>query len=250
MFRFILTIAFFIAMTIQLQGQVINTETKRKEKKEDGWTGNLDLGLNYTKNTNEIWRLISRANINYEREKHSVLMLSDLQLMSVNRDNIQNRGYQHVRYNYQIRPYLTPEAFVQAQYNQLWLIDLRLLMGAGPRFRLVHTDSTQLYTGVMVMYEHENIAQGQENNRDVRVSSYLSGNFDFNKYLGLSHITYYQPRIDDWSDFRISSETNFKMTLTSRLSFKTGISINYDSRPPEGLINTFVNWRNALSFNF
>lgn len=250
MFRFILILTFWVAASFVAQSQVINTETKRTDKKDDGWTGNLDLGLNYTKNTNEIWQLISRADIHYHREKHTVLMLSDLQLISVNRDNIQNRGYQHVRYNYQIRPYLIPEMFVQAQYNQLWLIDLRLLMGAGPRFRLVQTDSTQLYAGTLLMYEYENIADGVEFNRDVRLSAYLSGNFDFNKNFGLSHITYYQPRIDYWSDFRISSETDFRFTITSRLSFKTGLTLNYDSRPPEGLINTFITWKNALSFNF
>jgi putative salt-induced outer membrane protein YdiY len=249
MFRFILTVILVVG-AIQAQGQVINTETKRSDKKEDGWTGNLDLGLNYTKNTNEIWQLISRADIHYNREKHTVLMLSDLQLMSVNRDNIQNRGYQHFRYNYQIRPYLIPEAFVQAQYNQLWLIDLRLLMGAGPRFRLVHSDSTQLYAGALVMYEYENISNGIEKNRDVRLSAYVSGNFDFNANFGLSHITYFQPKIDDWADFRISSETDFRFSITSRLAFKTGLSLNYDSRPPEGLIKTFIGWKNTLSFNF
>ena len=230
--------------------QVINAEKKRKGESGQGWEGNVDLGLSYTKNTKEILQLTSRANVQWTKENQTVLLLSDLRLMSVNQSNIQNRGFQHARYNYEFRPYLIPEAFIQAQYNQLWKIDLRVLAGAGPRFRILNTDSSRIYLGTLLMYEYENIADSLERNRDLRLSSYLSTGFAVNDRFRIDHITYYQPKVNLLSDFRISSETVFKFFLTTRLAFKTTFSINYDSRPPDGLENTFISWSNSLSFNF
>ncbi|MEM0998261.1 MAG: DUF481 domain-containing protein [Bacteroidota bacterium] len=233
------------------QAQVIDTETKRTKREGEGWTGQIDLGFTFVRNTNDIRTLTGASDINWTRSRNTLLLLNQYRRMQVNGDNIQNQAFQHVRFNHQLRRYLIPEAFVQAQYDQLWLIDLRVLAGAGPRFAILEKDSANIHFGVLMMYEYENITGGQERNRDVRVSTYLSGNVIVNEHFAANHITYYQPRIDDWSDFRISSSTNLRFTIIKdRLAFKTGLDFRYDSRPPEDLITTFLTWTNGLSLGF
>ena len=170
--------------------------------------------------------------------------------MRVNRDQLLNRGYQHIRYNYAYNRRLIPEAFVQAQYNQIWKIDLRFLAGAGPRLRILQSDTAHLYFGALLMYEYEQISNGIEFNRDLRFSAYISGRYHFNPWVQLDHITYFQPRVDDFYDYRMSTETSLRFGITTKLGFKTTFSLSYDSRPPDDLQNTFYSWINGLSFQF
>lgn len=241
---------FFLLATLNASAQVINTEKKRLNQSEEGWAGNIDTGLSLIRNTREIFQLTNKVHVQYRKRRHTLLLLNDFSLMSVNRDRLLNKGFQHIRYNFEKRPYLIPEAFVQAQYNQIWKIDVRILAGGGPRFRLHHTDSSYLYMGTLVMYEYEEVNQGAEYNRDVRFSGYVSGGYQFKPWVGVEHITYFQPRVDDLSDFRLSSETALRFALTSRLAFHTTFKLSYDSRPPDDLQTTFYSWINGLSFGF
>lgn len=248
--RLIATLTIFLFLGNTVIAQVVHTEKKRLQSTEDGWTGNLDVNFSLVQNTRRIVQLGNRINAQYQKEKHWLLLLNDLTLMQVNENALQNRGYQHVRYNYAVRPYLIPEGFAQVQYNQVWKINLRFLAGAGPRFRIVENDSTRLYLGTLVMYEYEEAADRTEFNRDVRLSSYVSGGIALQPWMELNHISYFQPKLNDWSDFRISTETSLQFSVTSRLKFKSTFELSYDARPPEGLQNTFYSWKNGLSFHF
>lgn len=243
-------LALFLAISGPLQGQVVNTESKRLDGKRSGWDGSVDAGLSLIKNTKEILQFTNRVNVQYAKNKHTLLMLNDLRIMRVNKDALLNRGFQHFRYNYEIKPFIIPEAFVQAQYDQIWKIDLRFLAGAGPRFRFLKTDTSHVYMGTLMMYEYEQITDGAEINRDVRFSIYLSAGYAFNKVFKISNITYFQPRLDNPNDFRISTETQAAFSITSRLGFKARFSLSYDTRPPAQLQNTFYSLVNSLSFNF
>ena len=245
-----ITLIFFVFLGLQASSQVINTENRRMKQEGEGWTGNVDLGFSMIKNTREILQFSNNTHIQYYRSKSTLMLLNELVLMRVNQDRLLNRGFQHVRYNYEVRPYLIPEAFVQAQYNQLWRIDVRLLAGVGPRFRIYQTDTSRIYWGALVMYEYEQVNQGTTFNRDFRFSTYLSGGYTFKENLDFRTITYFQPRVDAWEDFRISTENSLRVGITSKLGFKTTFSLSFDSRPPDDLQDTFYSWVNGLSFKF
>ncbi len=238
------------SLSFLLHAQVINTEAKRIDQEEEGWAGTVDLGFSLIKNTREIIQFTNNTRVQYNRQKSRLLLLNELVVMKVDQSDLLNRGFQHVRYNYEFRRYLIPEAFVQVQYNQLWKIDLRLLAGAGPRFELFHSDSANIYLGTLVMYEYEEVNKGAEFNRDFRLSTYLSGGFTLKQNVEFNSITYFQPRLDAWEDFRISTENSLRFGITSRLGFKTTFGLSYDSRPPDDLQNIFYSWTNGISFNF
>jgi hypothetical protein len=51
--------------------------------------------------------------------------------------SIEDNQFVHLRYNRTLTKYLTLEAFAQGQFNEVELINLRILAGIGPRFRLL-----------------------------------------------------------------------------------------------------------------
>ncbi|MBK9448288.1 MAG: DUF481 domain-containing protein [Bacteroidetes bacterium] len=252
MTKFVVLLTFWAALLagVPVTAQVINTEQKRTIQDSDGWIGSVDVGFGLTKNTRTILQTNSRINAQYHKKRHTLLLLNDLSLLKVDSNSIQNSGFQHVRYAYQLRKYLIPEAFVQAQYNQVWKLDFRFLAGAGPRFQLLKNDSNRVFMGVLGMYEFEKVDGGLRYNRDFRVSAYLSMGFGLNKKLTFESITYFQPLIRMPRDFRLSSESSLRAAITKHLGFKTSFQLNFDSRPPDGLTRMFYSFQNGLTFKF
>ncbi len=245
----VLCLTFLLAAN-SLFAQVINAEQKRAFQKKDGWVGNADLGFGLSKNTRTILQANSRITAQYHKRKHTLLLLNDLNLLKVDSNSIQNSGFQHVRYNYQFRKYLIPEAFVQAQYNQVWKLDLRFLVGAGPRFQLLGNDSNRVFIGTLAMFEYEKVNGSAQINRAIRSSSYLSMGLGINKKVTFESITYFQPLFRRPRDYRLSSESALRTNITKHLSFKTSFMLNFDSRPPDGLTKMFYTFQNGLSYRF
>ncbi len=61
-----------------------------------------------------------------------------------------------------------------------------------------------------------------------------------------SSVTYFQPRFDKPSDFRILSETFCSFTITKLLSARVSGSVWIDSDPPAGVRTYDVEIKNSL----
>ena len=246
-------------------GQVVNTEKLRLNKDKKGFFGeaNFDLGL-VRNRAGQTVRLGAGARLEWQGAAHRWMLLGSYSLSQFNDidepdsapKNFANNGFGHLRYNYRANRWLTWEAFAQAQYDRIQQIDLRLLAGTGPRLRLVKTDSAQLYFGALYMFEHEEARNEFEAPEaytehlmldDHRLSTYLSAGFRFTSYLTLNHVTYFQPNLSNFSDFRISSETSLSIKLTDRLSLRTYFQLIYDTEPLIPVPNAMYVLNNGFS---
>ena len=243
-----------------LSAQVINTERIRFAPTAKRWTGNFDFnfGLNRTK-AGQTLRLNTngKLQLNYPREKwmllsgYALVQFLDIDTPDAVPKNFNNTQFVHLRYNRSLHPKLTWEAFAQEQWDEVHEIDLRLLFGTGPRVQFVQTDSSQFFFGLLYMYEHENTSGEDflERNRDHRLSSYLSLGFEFNNFL-INHISYYQPNLQNFGDYRINSETSIRVQIDKRLSLRTSFELIFDSQPPPTVRQTRYNLNSGISFEF
>ncbi|RMG20242.1 MAG: DUF481 domain-containing protein [Bacteroidetes bacterium] len=234
----------------QAQAQIVNTERLRINSAENGWTGNVDFSLNFTRNTRSITQGGMRSRLEYLWHKQRLMFFNDLSISRADTDNLINKAFQHIRYNYGFSPGLTLEAFGQVQYNQIQKIGFRSLLGGGPRFKLIQNDSTSLFLGSLYMYEYEQLTGREAFTRTHRMSFYLSAAYSVNQIFSLNHITYYQPSISQPADFRLSTESSLNLTLTKRLVFKLIFQLLYDSRQPAGIPPTTYSLRNTLGITF
>ena len=80
--------------------------------------------------------------------------------MRVDKNNLVNARFQHLRYNYTFKDssFFTIETFAQYQYNVIKLLKNRLLYGLGPRFRLLNGEKAHLYIGTLGMFEFERLS--------------------------------------------------------------------------------------------
>ena len=125
--------------------QVVNIEYKRIKTDTIGWAGSGGALLFINKNNDFVLSFITDIHLQYKHKKSLYLLLTDITTVQVNEDqSCINSGFQHFRYNYKIRDKFVWEAFAQAQYNEPLAIDYRVLVGTGPRFKLVGTDKFRL----------------------------------------------------------------------------------------------------------
>jgi hypothetical protein len=213
--------------------QLINIEEKRLNSKEQGWKGNIDFNAKYTQNTKSIWQLSNRVSIQYRQGKSTHLFLNDISLVRSNNSDLINYGYAHYRYSQALDTvsFIKWESYAQIQYNSVQKIRQRSLLGTGLRFKIINTDSVYLSYGFSFMYEYEETTTPEYSNL-IRNSNYLSFDWKISPIWEFKTITYYQPFVGDFSDFRLSNESNISHKLNAHISLVLNINILYDSNPP------------------
>jgi hypothetical protein len=249
--------------------QLVNIEEKRKEKK-DGIQGNITIALKITQNTKQIIQANNDISLQYSKKSHTILFFNDLTLMVVREDNhkddnLINENFQHFRYNYTLQDsgFFTTEFFLQRQQNKVKYLDLRFLIGSGPRFKIINNNHTILYLAPLLMYENEilNDSLGTITTM-IRGDLYTSLSLNFNNFITFSNVTYYQPAIynlakntdfERFKDFRIASNTSLSFSIIkNKLEYIINYEMSYDSSPPEELITKplFYTFTNKLKFIF
>jgi len=251
MLRVILFIIVVLIGLEQSHSQVVNIENQRLSGKDKGWVGSNALTFAYIRNFSEIWQIGNRFRAGYFEGKHAIMFVSDLNFVKANERALVNDGFEHIRYSYTLRDSgkISLEAFKQLQYNRIFQIRLRSLYGAGIRVRAIDRDSAQLSFGITPMLEFEDVLDGPYN-RHFRLSTYFAWDIQFNKSFGINMITYYQPDLLNWKDYRLNHETSLRASITKNLDMRIIFSINYDEYPPDGVPPSVVTFRNALNFRF
>ncbi|WP_157811907.1 DUF481 domain-containing protein [Tenacibaculum sp. SZ-18] len=241
----------FVFFPSVLQSQIINVESVRRATDTIGWSGYTSLILELVKNKNTIFGISNRTRIQYKGNKHLWLFLNDFDFRKTNDENFVNRNAQHVRYNYRFEKKLSFEAFLQSQTDEISAIRFRGLLGCGIRFKVSKKEKYKLYLGTLIMYEHENIVSTTEpNNRDWRKSTYFSMSLYPKSNISIVSTTYFQPRFDRVSDFRISSQNTIAFEIVKKLMFTANFTYQYDEFPVIGVPKEQYRFTNGLLYSF
>lgn len=229
--------------------QVINIESKRFLNDTNGFVGNINGNFSAVQNTQQIISAGLNIHAQYQKNKHRFLVISDLSVINAANTDFVNSGYQHIRYNYKIVNRITLEAFLQAQYNKVLLLDERYLVGIGPRFKLIKKRHFKMYSACLYMFEHQsqdNYTILKDNNR---LSAYLTFNIGYQKW-DFTSTTFYQPNFADFNDYRIANNSAFEISITSKLNFKTELILLYDTRQPVKIPALTYQVRTGLGYKF
>ncbi|MFT7051181.1 MAG: hypothetical protein ACJAZK_001784 [Psychroserpens sp.] len=247
----LLYLIFFISLTGF--SQVVNIETLRKASGSAKWTGSVSLDVSLIKNKNDIFRIANKAHVQYYDQINLWLFVNDLNFQKIGGNSLVNRGTQHLRYNRKISERVKWEAFTQAQYDAISEIDFRGLIGTGPRFKLTKSDDYRFYLGTLIMYEYEKASSVISNRtqNDLRGSVYLSFSLYPTETISIISTSYYQPKLNEFSDYRFSSNTSLLFEIFKNLAFKTNFNFFYDAIPVSSNIpKTQFELTNGLIYSF
>jgi Protein of unknown function, DUF481 len=163
-----------------------------------------------------------------------------------------DKSLAHARYDYEILPWLWWELFAQAQSDYFQRIEIRQLLGIGPRFGLYRDAQLGVFLGVAYMFEHDVTTSGPGQTGEwqpvtERLSTYVTAHAKLSDGVEAVVTTYVQPRIDAPSDVRVLTECGFVFKVGSKLSTGVTFTGHYDSRPPPGVLPSDTELKNAIA---
>lgn len=234
------------------QSQIINVENIRKEQDSAGWSGNIGIKLQLTKNKNRIFNFSNRIRVQYSQKKHLWLFINDIDFKEANSTKLVSKNSQHLRYNYRIDKQVTWEAFAQSQSDEISDINFRGLIGTGPRFNLSKKENYKYFIGTLLMYEYEVNKTSAKKifHNDLRGSFYFSLRLFPRDNISFVSTTYYQPKINKWSDFRMSSQSTLAVKIIKNLALTTTFTYQFDEFPVVGIPKEQYKLTNGLVFSF
>lgn len=248
--RIFLTFSFFI-LYLGLKSQVLNIEDDRVRIDSTGWSGRAGLDFNYIKTSAEAINAAFDAKIQYKRKKTNYLALTKYSLSRSGNSEVANALTHHFRFNQKLNKWMTAEIYTQGQFNKVLMIQERYLLGVGPRFRIIRTDSFRLYTGYSLMFEYEKTnAISHSISQNLRISNYVSFTWQASKNFTLIHTSYFQPIANRMTDFRYFAQTDLLFAITQKLKFKSTYTYAYDSKPVPGVVKETHLFTNGISFSF
>jgi hypothetical protein len=163
-----------------------------------------------------------------------------------------NQGYQHLRFSRDINYFLTLSYFSQIQTNPVLRIKTRVLNGAGPRFNLQPYGKNSVMIGSMLMHEYEEELDTAIYHSDFRASIFVFYKMKIAENVNVNSITYFQPRLDYFEDFRVSSTLDVTLFINQKINWSVSFNLLYDAFPvfDKNIPNLTYSFRNGLSYKF
>lgn len=237
--------------------QLVNIESQRIQSDSIRFVFNADLSYTSQKNNDEKLSVFTSSIASQFKSrslKDIFLFLMNIDYSKANNQELSNSLMTHIRYNRKISNSLRLESFYQYQKNLLLGIDYRELVGFGPRVKIFGKNKTKLYYGLLVMSEKEKSIDAYGTiiyNNLNRLSNYIATSIKLPKDIGeFDLVTYYQPCLNNFSNYRLNNQTSLIFNITSHIKFTNTISILYDAVPPIGISKSNLSFTNGIKISY
>jgi hypothetical protein len=243
----IVLIIFSVSASAQL---IVNIENSRMQSDTTGWMGSIGTSFSFTKSVQQILNVNANMHLQYKTEKDLYLILANYNLLKGNQQALSNNMFYHLRYNRKLNTILRGEVFTQWQQNNITNIDLRALVGTGPRFKVYQSSKFKLYAATLAMYEYERDKMPLVLHHDLRSDTYVSFTYKPNNFIEVTSTTFYQPLFKQLSDFRLLNQITFSVQAGKHFSVATSWDYLYDAFPAARVPKVNYTINNALNYTF
>jgi len=234
---------------------IVNIEEMRGQQQTDGLTGNASLSISGDSGNTSKSSASASSQLFWQHGDVTKLIAANYSYGENSRNRNTNKGFLHLRYIKQQTPTRALEAFTQAAHNEFSRLSLRTLVGAGTRLTLHKSNHDAIHLGAGAFYLQEAL-ETRANLSDDGIEKFWRGNFylalhyQLNEQVRIVSTTYYQPALDNGSDFRILEAGSLKIKLTEALNFKLTLELTHDSEPPQAVEKTDVNYKTGIEYRF
>ena len=164
------------------------------------------------------------------------------------------KWFAHLRHNFQLGPDVWWEEYAQLESDRFRRVTLRELVGSGPRFRLFQHPIFELFVGSSYLIEHTELDSSDRSPEGQgtfeRWSNYVALTFKPQDRILLSSVTYLQPRIDRFSDYKVLSVSGADFKITSLLHSRIDVTTHYKSKIPSDVRHADLELKSALEVVF
>ncbi len=231
-----LLVPLLLLVAPRLHAQV-NIEALRRDDPSSGLAGTLAAELSVRTGSVDLVQLGIAGRLDYVAGSATTFFVGQGSIGLLSGSRFTNAGLAHLRQSMAVRPWLVPEAYVQANYDERRLLELRLLAGGGVRVRIADDPHARLWAATGAMVEHERLDLPDTVGTDprttvVRSSSYVALRVTAAENLVVSSTTYIQPHVSDLGDVRVLENFALAVAVTRTVALAVAFDLRYDSRPP------------------
>lgn len=213
---------------------IINIASKQVGLPEQGWSGEVSVALEgKTGNTHEK-DYAGAARVNWRQADDILVFIGGREYGSVNDVIDDDESFAHLRWIHVLNSQWATEVFAQWQENRFSNTELRELMGGGMRYDFFPTgEDVKLAAGLGAFREKEklDLISREETSYTTRANAYIAYEQAFNERVKLTNVLYYQPAINEFSDFRLHNDLALTVKMTERLALSWRHLTNHDSDP-------------------
>ena len=222
--------------------------SQEKEKKSP-FSGNFDLGLNITKNTESTLQFNNIFLVKYKIGSYQLSLTNNITFISkTGEDDILNKGEQNLRYEL-IKKGLNFNVNAGQIYDISRNIKNRFTGSAGFSYSFKQKKEEKLNIGISYQIEKETTIEELKTIQS-RINSELKLVKKLSKSVEISFISKHLPNIEKFSDFRWESNFSLRLKLSSHFLLSINSSFNYDSFPEADIPEMDYQLINSISYTF
>ena len=147
------------------------------------------------------------------------------------------------------------EVFTQVQDDEFTRLNFRALLGGGARLRLSNEENNSSHLGLGVFREKEKLDfAATTTDTGVaytnRLNLYLVNKKALSNHSKLISTLYYQPSINDMTDYRILEQMSLQLDVTENLSFTVSVNFKHDNQPPQLTKKTDTSYTTGFEYDY
>lgn len=225
-------LSFFLILTT-LSYSFINIEPPFIGEK-NGLDGEVSLGAKYNSGNSDSLSVGLAAKGEYSEKKWLVYLIAAYTYGESNDEKDTNDGLVHLRYVHNIaNTSYDYELFLQTEFNEFQDVKERNLAGANIRKKL-DLGFDKFYAGLGLFYsymEPDDITALDPIYKRTHMNSYVSFLKKINENFSITYLGFYQPNMEDFSDYRVSQVLQFNTSITDDLVLSLDMHHKYNSTP-------------------
>jgi hypothetical protein len=265
-----LVVVAIVAAAPCAKAQVVNTEQLTEHTYEAGFSGGLNGSFSLQSGNVDLIDVGGGAHFQYQTVhpdpdpedstpafvRNRYLLRASARYASRSDEAYLSRSFAHARWTSMWLRRLGSEIFAQHQFNEFQRLQTRLLGGVGARVEPVHQKSVRVSAGSGYMLEYERIAPEVATEDDPETLAHRWTNFVsaglalFEDRLLLQNTVYFQPRFDEFTDFRVLEQFELAVRVTEVLSLGSSLSVSHDSEPPTNVEPTDITLQQTVNLDF
>lgn len=239
-----------LASTLAAQ---VNTESLRRDGVPRPLAAELRLGADWSAGNESLLRYRGQARLDWQAALAGFLV-ADLRRTRADGGDLSHRGFLHLRLRRPLGGAFETEVFGQEEFDDTRNLLERSLAGSGLRWAPESQENgLRRAAGLGMMWERERydgVAAWPRTLEGARGSAYLSVALPLGGQGRLRGTTYFQPRADELSDWRLLHEGALEAKLGERLSLALEWNWRRDSRPMPGMDRDDVSLSQTLAMRF
>ena len=211
----------------------INVEPPVIGEKE-GLDAEVSTGAKYSSGNTDSILVALAGKGEYSEKEWLTYLIASYTYGKSNDEKDTNDGLIHFRYVHNIsNTSYDYEFFLQTEFNEFQDLKERNVVGANIRKKLdLPFDKIYIALGLFYSYmEPDTISILDPIYKRTRMNSYLSFLKNINENFSITYLGFYQPNVEDFSDFRINQILQLNASITDDLTLAFDINHQHNATP-------------------